>query len=85
MTIQYFGKLREQFGASEIEMSLPADVKTAAELRDVLAASWDTERKGGESMRAASVRVVINEEISPWDTPVTDKDHVAFIPPVSGG
>lgn len=31
------------------------------------------------------IRIAINQAMKDWDTPLSDGDHVTFIPPTAGG
>ncbi len=75
--VLYFALLREQRGLSEERVA--TDASTAGELYTELATQH------GLSLGPATLRVVVNESFSPWDTNLADGDSVAFIPPVAGG
>ncbi len=81
VTIRYFGKLQDNFPRACEEIALPRAVKTASDLRHFIA----TRTQGGDCVLASSVRIVINQRLQSWLSPVQDGDEVAFIPPVSGG
>jgi molybdopterin synthase sulfur carrier subunit len=62
---------------------LPDGVRTVAELIDHLSA-----RGGGHADAFADrkrIRVAVNQEHVGFDTSVSNKDEVAFFPPVTGG
>ncbi|MDF2557366.1 MAG: molybdenum cofactor biosynthesis protein MoaD [Bacillales bacterium] len=74
--VHYFAHLREVSGL-EVE-NLEAAGKTIAELKEMLSkkyhlAGFDT------------VMTAVNEEFADEETVLQEGDHVAFIPPVSGG
>lgn len=75
--IQYFAVLREQAGISDEE------VETDAESPDNL--YRELKDTHGFSLDAAQLKVAINGDFAPWNSPLADGDTVVFIPPVAGG
>lgn len=75
--IQYFAILREQRNAPDETLQTTAN--TFRDLYDGLRAQHDF------SLDVERLRVVVNEEFVEWDAPLSDGDHVVFIPPVAGG
>jgi molybdopterin converting factor small subunit len=75
--VQYFAMLREQARCSEelVETAAP----TPGGLYGELAA------RHGFSLPAERVKVALNGEIAPWDTPLEDGARLVFIPPFAGG
>lgn len=75
--VLYFAILREQRGASRETRTTAAG--TVAELYEEL--------RGQHGLRfpAEHLRAAINDEFTPWTTPLKPGDVVAFIPPVAGG
>lgn len=83
MTILYFAWVRQKIGRSEEVFDLPAGITTVAELIAHL-----TARGAGYADAFADpkrVRAAVNQDHVPFDAPVTNKDEVAFFPPVTGG
>ena len=83
ITLLYFARLRETFGAASETLTLPAGVNTLEGVRATLAARggiWAHELAAGRAFRAA-----VNQAIASADTPVAAGDEVAFFPPVTGG
>lgn len=83
MKILYFAWLRERVGLGEEDIVLPADVSTVAGLVTFLRA-----RSPGHTAAFAQERVVrcaVNQDFATPDAPVSDRDEVAFFPPVTGG
>lgn len=77
--VLFFGQLREIAGAVEHDAELPA----GARMEDAfahLSARWT-----GLAAFRAIVVAARNQEFAQWDTPLTDGDEIAFLPPVSGG
>lgn len=77
VTIQYFALLREERGLSSESYETTAGTLQALynELRE----------KYGFSLPRESLRVAVNDEIRPWETPLFESADVVFIPPVAGG
>lgn len=77
VTIEYFAKLRDEAGTNSEQASTEA--ATAAGL-------WDEARmRHSLSMDLDTVRLAINDEFSPWTTPLQANDRIAFMPPFAGG
>ena len=79
VTIRLFARLREITGSGELarEIAAPADAQAAWE---VLAQEFP---ELGQYRPVISCAV--NEQYAKFDTPLTEGDEVAFLPPVSGG
>lgn len=75
--IQYFAILREQRGVSE--ETFTTNLKTAQELYAQIDSLYNF------SLSPDVVRVAINNEFCPWETPIKSGDKIVFIPPVAGG
>lgn len=83
LTIKYFASLREAIGFEEESIELPANVKTAADLRACLCARGEpyaTALAAGKS-----VRVAINFDMVEPTAVLPASGEVAFFPPVTGG
>ncbi|RYZ09945.1 MAG: MoaD/ThiS family protein [Alphaproteobacteria bacterium] len=81
-TVLLFGRLKDAFGASSIEM--PEGAGTAAELRALLiSANPDL----AETLRSKAVRIAVNQELVADEagTWIMHTDEVALLPPLSGG
>jgi molybdopterin synthase sulfur carrier subunit len=79
----YFAWVRERIGRSEETLTIPASVATVADLIAHL-------QQQGNGYQAAfkdaeQIRVAVNQMHAHADHPVTDKDEIAFFPPVTGG
>lgn len=77
--MRYFALVRERTGKAEERLEVPAD----ALARDVFQAVIDRHPSLGP-MRGR-IRLAVNEELVPEDTPVHEGDEVVLIPPVAGG
>ena len=81
MKILFFGSLGERIGR-EMELDLPTDGCTVAELRLRLAEALpDAARELG----SPSLRACVDQVLAFEDTRVLPGREVAFIPPLSGG
>jgi len=83
VTLLYFSWVRQKLGTSQETLALPAGVSTVADLADFLRA-----RGGGyeEVFSAPSrLRVAVNQDHVGFDAVLSDRDEVAFFPPVTGG
>ena len=80
LTILYFAAVRDLVGKDEEALDVPASVTTIA----ALAAHLSTLRPALEG-RLDYVRFARNEEFASNDTPLSDGDTIALIPPVAGG
>lgn len=78
LTIRAFGIAREICGGSLLEMDVP-DLVTAEHLKELLKEKFP--RLGGLN----AFLLAVNEEFAEAATPITEKDEIAIIPPVSGG
>lgn len=83
MDLLYFAWLREKVGVGSEQRPLPPEVTTVAALID-----WLKSQSPGHAAAFADlsvVRVAVNQDHAPLDAPVSDRDEVAFFPPVTGG
>lgn len=74
---RYFALFREQAGCASEVVDWPGG--TAAELFQAMADKHPALR--GQ----AAALVAINDEMSDWETVLSDGDEVLFFPPVAGG
>jgi molybdopterin converting factor subunit 1 len=79
LKVLFFGRLRELTGVAEESLELPSGI-TLESLFDRYTARFPKLAPFRSSLVASR-----NEEFASWDTPVTDNDTIAFLPPVSGG
>ena len=81
--ILYFAGLREALQNAGESVQLPAQVKTAGELRQWLIARG---APYAEALGAGkAVRISVDQLMAQADTPLADGVEVAFFPPVTGG
>lgn len=72
-----FGIAKDIFGGASIEADINGS--TTATLKHVLEATYP------KLKQLASYMVAVNSEYAQEDTPLTERDEIAIIPPVSGG
>ncbi|MEJ2193327.1 MAG: MoaD/ThiS family protein [Ignavibacteriaceae bacterium] len=75
--ICYFAALRELRGISE--ETIDTSAVTAEQLYDELASLHNF------NFNKQQIKVAINDSFVQWDTALSPKDIVVFIPPVAGG
>jgi molybdopterin synthase sulfur carrier subunit len=90
--VRLFAALREAMGWSEQQVAAATSPATPLDLwRQLdLAGAWQvaTSAPAGATPAGAlpeGVRVAINQQFAGADTPLTDGDELAFLPPISGG
>lgn len=81
MTVRalFFGHWRDRAGAGELSLDLPEGA-TVADAARVL-------EEGNPRLAGIleKVRVAVGEEFAAPETPLKDRDELAFLPPMSGG
>jgi molybdopterin synthase catalytic subunit len=77
--VKLFARLREQAGAANVELELPAG-STVAEVHAAL-----VERFPSLEPDRRLIRPALNQGYASWEDEVRSGDEVALIPPVSGG
>lgn len=75
--VSYFALFREQTGIESEPVDWPGG--TAAELFQQMA------DKHAALLPQAAALVAINDEMSGWETPLSEGDEILFFPPVAGG
>lgn len=75
--VQWFGLLSERRGLSE--ETIKSGAETPAQLYAELA---EVHRI---SLARSDLRAAVNDGFVPWDHRLADGDHIAFLPPMSGG
>jgi molybdopterin synthase sulfur carrier subunit len=79
----YFAWVRERIGRSEETRPIPEGVETVADLIAHLKTLGGGYQAAFEDQH--QVRVAVNQMHVQAGHPVTDKDEIAFFPPVTGG
>ncbi|MEZ4775252.1 MAG: MoaD/ThiS family protein [Bacteroidia bacterium] len=78
ITLIAYGIAKDILGSREIDYEIPEP----ASVESLLASLARQYPKFGD---LSSLRVAINSEYAPGDQPISSKDEVVLIPPVSGG
>lgn len=79
VTVRLFAILAEIAGGREIELSVPKDA-TGRDVLDALVRRFPPMRE-----LEGVLRLALNQEYAAWESPVSPRDEIALIPPVSGG
>ena len=81
--LRFFASLREAVGTGQELLSLPTEVKTAGQVRDLL------RQRGGVWAEALAegraVRIACNQAMAEPSTLLSEGCELAFFPPVTGG
>ena len=83
LELRFFASLREELGISQESITIPATVKTIADLRAHLierGSPWAEVLADGKVLRCA-----LNQRMVDASTLLQDGAEVAFFPPVTGG
>lgn len=79
--ILYFASLSEQLNTREETLSLPAAIRTLAQLRHLLSERYPK----GAALTASNIRFAANHSLVNDNYLLADGDEIAFFPPVTGG
>ena len=80
--ILYFARLKDALNCGEEQLDHSKHVDTAEKLLCVLknrGAPWQ------EALESSQLLVAVNQTMASPETPIQDRDEVAFFPPVTGG
>lgn len=78
MKLRFFGRLRDEAGASEHEVDIPAHVSTVSDARQWLS-------RDVPSLLEPTVRVALDDRLALANDRIGDAREISFLPPVSGG
>ena len=81
--LKFFASLREAVGTASETVMLPADIRSAGEVRAFLQARggvWAEALADGKSLRIAC-----NQQMVDASAPLSEGCELAFVPPVTGG
>jgi len=83
LELRFFASLREALGLPQESITIPAQVKTIADLRSHLAQRSEVwaEVLGNQKV----IRCALNQHMVDATTPLEEGAEVAFFPPVTGG
>jgi molybdopterin synthase sulfur carrier subunit len=81
--LKFFASLREAVGTGSESLVIPAEVKTAGQVRELL------RHRGGVWAEALAegraLRIAVNQQMADASAPLTEGCELAFFPPVTGG
>lgn len=83
MNIRYFAWLRQRTGVAQETIELPDCIQTVAQLIEHLSAQYPRFAEACEAQGV--VRCAVNKVYVDRDASISDRDEVAFFPPVTGG
>jgi len=83
MQLLYFAWVREKIGRAGEELPLPAGVADVGGLMRHLAGL--SPGHAAAFANPTAIRAAINQDFAGLADPVSDRDEVAFFPPVTGG
>jgi molybdopterin synthase sulfur carrier subunit len=78
----FFGRLRDAAGAAELEIALPPDLATVADICWWLATS---DPLLGAALSEPGTRFAVDQQFTNALAPVTHAREIAFMSPLSGG
>ena len=81
--LKFFASLREALGTAQESLSLPAEVRTAGQVRDYLRTRGGVWAEALAEGRA--LRIACNQQMAEPATPLSEGCELAFFPPVTGG
>lgn len=81
--LKFFASLREAVGTAQESLSLPADIKTAGQVRDYLRGRGGVWAEALAEGRA--LRIACNQQMAEPSTLLSEGCELAFFPPVTGG
>ena len=80
--VVYFARLREAIGKSEEEITLPENVETTGQLKDLLISRGEP---WASALMGNRVLVAVDQEHAGLEDSINGASEVAFFPPVTGG
>jgi molybdopterin synthase sulfur carrier subunit len=83
VTILYFASLKEKLGLAKEMITLPEEVKTAADLVRWLSDRGDTWSSAFAEEK--NLKIAINQSMSAKEAMIKNGDEIALFPPVTGG
>ncbi len=83
MDLLYFAHVRENIGCSSEQISLPDNISDVRGLMDHLRAKGRNYHSAFENEDI--IRVAVNQLYVNFDHVISEKDEIAFFPPMTGG
>ena len=81
VTLRFVAALRDRMGEAERHITLPDTITDS----DGLVAHLREQDSAAEALAHPSVRLILNDLITPRPCPLKDGDTLAFCPPFTGG
>ncbi len=81
--LKFFASLREAVGTAGETLTLPAEIRSAGEVRALLQARGGVWAEALAEGRA--LRIACNQQMGDAATPLAEGCELAFFPPVTGG
>lgn len=81
--LKFFASLREAIGTGSESLVIPADVKTAGQVRELLRLRGGVWAEALAEGRA--LRIAVNQQMADASAPLAEGCELAFFPPVTGG
>ena len=83
MEILFFARIREDIGQSSHSLPLPENITTVSQLINHLRCLGENYKTAFEN--ESTTRVAVNQTYVNLEHGITDRDEVAFFPPMTGG
>ena len=83
MIIKYFSWIKEHIGKSEEQIDLPSNITNVNQLINYL--NEIDEKYNIIFEKKELIKIAVNKTYSSFETKVSNKDEIAFFPPVTGG
>lgn len=82
--VLFFGRLLDAAGTEELLIPLPSHARHVSDLKLLLVRLHP---ELGAALEDTTIRVAINQRLAPAksDPEISDRDEIAFMPPMSGG
>jgi molybdopterin converting factor subunit 1 len=82
VTVRFFAVLKKLVGREVMQVEATSDNMTLKDLLDRLDKEIPSFRN---TLREGRTLIAVNQETAQEDTPISDGDEVAFLPPFAGG
>lgn len=84
--ILLFGQLKELFHQQKLQVTLPKEVVTVAELRQIIVDNLSHEQQTlASTLAAGKTFIALNQRVAQEADTLTAQDEIALFPPVTGG
>ena len=83
MVVKYFSWIKEHIGKSEEKIDLPSNITNVNQLINYLN---EIDKKYNIIFEKKElIKIAVNKTYSSFDTEISNRDEIAFFPPVTGG